>query len=78
MWVRSLDRGDALEEEMATQSSIRAWKVPQTEDPGGLQSMGLQRVRHNLVTEHAYINMYVCTCTYAYIHIHRYSILTVC
>ena len=49
-----------------------------TEDPGGLQSMGLQRVRHDLVTELAYINIYVCMCTCAYIHIHRYSILIVC
>ena len=63
---------------MATHSSILAWKVPQTEDPGGLQSMGLQRVRHNLVTEHACINIYVCTCTCVYIHIHRCSILIVC
>ena len=53
MQVQSLGQKDPLEEEMATHSSILAWKVPQTEDPGGLQSMGLQRVRHNLVTEHA-------------------------
>ena len=51
MCVLSLDGGGALEEKMATHSSILAWKVPQTEDPGGLQSMGLQRVRHDLVTE---------------------------
>ena len=43
----------ALEEEMATHSSILAWKIPWTEEPGGLQSMGLQRVRHNLATEHS-------------------------
>ena len=42
--VRSLDREDPLEEEMATHSSILAWKVPRTEERGGLQSMGLQRV----------------------------------
>ena len=36
---------------MATHSSIFAWRIPQTEEPGGLQSMGLQRVRHNWVTE---------------------------
>ena len=47
MWVQSLDWEDALEKEMATQSSILAWKIPWTEEPGGLQSMGLQRVRHN-------------------------------
>ena len=44
-----------LEKEMATPSSILAWKIPWTEEPGGLQSMGSQRIRHNLVTEHAHI-----------------------
>ena len=44
-WVQSLGQEDPLEEEMATHSSILAWKVPWTEEPGGLQSMGLQRVR---------------------------------
>ena len=38
---------------MATHYSILAWKIPWTEEPGGLQSMGLQRVRHNLATEHS-------------------------
>ena len=42
--VRSLDRGNPLEKEMATHSSILAWRIPGTEEPGGLQSMGLQRV----------------------------------
>ena len=37
---------------MATQSSILAWRIPWTEEPGGLQSMGSQRVRHDLATEH--------------------------
>ena len=45
--VRSLGPEDPLEEEMATHSSILAWKIPWTEEPGGLQSMGLQRVRHD-------------------------------
>ena len=44
MWVRSLGQEDPQEEEMATHSSILAWKIPWTEEPGGLQSMGLQRV----------------------------------
>ena len=44
--VRSLDQQDPLEKEMATHSSILAWRIPWTEEPGGLQSMGLQRVRH--------------------------------
>ena len=39
--------GDRLEEEMATHASILAWKIPWTEEPCGLQSMGLQRVGHN-------------------------------
>ena len=45
--VRSLGREDLLEKEMATHSSILAWRIPWTEEPGGLQSMGLQRVGHN-------------------------------
>ena len=40
-------REDPLEEEMATHSSILAWEIPRTEEPGGLQSMGSQRVGHN-------------------------------
>jgi len=46
-WVRSLGREDPLEKEMATHSSILAWRMPWTEEAGGLQSMGSQRVRHN-------------------------------
>ena len=42
-----LDREDLLEKEMAAHSSIIAWKIPRTEEPGGLQSIGSQRVRHN-------------------------------
>ena len=45
--IQSLGQEDALEKEMATHSSILAWRVPQTEEPGGLQSMELQRVRHD-------------------------------
>ena len=45
--VRSLGREDPLEEGMATHSSIVAGRIPWTEEPGGLQSMGLQRVGHN-------------------------------
>ena len=43
-WVRSLGWEDPLEKEMATDSSTLAWKIPRTEEPGGLQSVGLQRV----------------------------------
>ena len=46
-WVQSLGWADPLEEEMATHSGILAWRIPQTEEPGGLQSMGLQRVTHD-------------------------------
>ena len=49
-WVRSLGWEDPLEKEMATHSSILAWRIPWTEDPGRLQSMGLQRVRHDWLT----------------------------
>ena len=50
--VRSLGREDALEEEMATHSSILDWEIPWTEDPGGLQSTGSQRVRRDLASKH--------------------------
>ena len=43
-WVRSLGQEDPLEKGMATHSSTLAWRIPQTEDPGELQSMGLQRI----------------------------------
>ena len=46
-WVPSLGREDPLEEEMAIHSSILAWKIPWTEEPGVLPSMGWQRVGHN-------------------------------
>ena len=45
--VRSLGWEDPLEKEMAAHSSILAWRIPGTEEPGGLQSMGLQRVGHD-------------------------------
>ena len=45
--VRSLGREDPLEKEMATHSSTLAWEIPWTEEPGGLQSMGSRRVRHD-------------------------------
>ena len=45
--AQSLDQEDPLEEEMATHSSILAWEIPWIEEPGGLQSMGSQRVGHN-------------------------------
>ena len=46
-WVRSLSQEDPLEEEVATHSSILAWEVTWTDEPGRLQSVGFQRVGHN-------------------------------
>ena len=51
MRVWSLDQEDPLEKEKPTHSSILAWEVSWTEEPGGLQSVGSQRVRHNLATK---------------------------
>ena len=47
IWVRSLGWEDPLEEEMATHSGSLAWRIPWTEEPGGLLSTGSQRVRHD-------------------------------
>ena len=47
MWVQLLGLEDPLEEEMATHSSILAWGIPRTEEPGRLQSVGLHRARHD-------------------------------
>ena len=52
-WVQSLCLEDLLEQEMATHSSILAQRIPSTEEPSGLQSMGSRRVGHNRATEHA-------------------------
>ena len=57
-WVQSLGRKDPLEEEMATHSGIIAWRIPWTEEPSGLQSMGLQRVGYDRATEHASTGTY--------------------
>ena len=46
-WVQSLGQEDSLEKDMATHSSVLAWIILQTGEPGGLQSKGLQRVGHN-------------------------------
>ena len=47
-WVQSLDQEDPLENEMATHCSVLAWEIPWTEEPGGLQSMGLQKSQTQL------------------------------
>ena len=59
-WVWSLGWKDLLEKGMATHSNVHAWEIPWTEEPGGLQSMGSQRVRHDWATN---------TCTF-FIHIY--------
>ena len=53
MWVQSLSREDPLEEGVATHSSILAWRIPQTEEPGGPQSTWLQSMRITEATENA-------------------------
>ena len=55
-WVWSLSWEDPLEKEMATHSSILAWRIPWTEDPDRLQSMGSQRVRHNWATSLSFLH----------------------
>ena len=60
MWVRSLGQEDPLEEGMATHSSILAWRIPWTGQPGGLQSTGSQRIRHSWshwTCTHTFINL---------------------
>ena len=55
-WVRSLDQEDALEEEMATHSSILAWRIPWPEEPGGLQTIGSQsQTQLKRLSTHAYL-----------------------
>ena len=56
--VQSLGQEDPLQEEVTTHSSILAWRIPWTEEPGRLQSMGSQRVRHNLVTEQGSVEFF--------------------
>ena len=51
MRVQSLGQKDPLEKEMATHPSILDWKIPWTEEPGGLQFMGLQRVEHDITAK---------------------------
>ena len=53
MWVQPLGQEDPLEKGIATNSSILAWRIPGTEDSGGLQLMGSQRVGHRLVATHS-------------------------
>ena len=59
MWVRSLSMEDPLEEEMATHFSILAQRIPRTEEPGGLQSMGSQsQTQPKRLSKHTHMNDY--------------------
>ena len=60
-WVWSLGQEDPLEKEIETHSSILAWEIPWTEKPGGLQSMGSQRVGNNIATEYSTQFSYICS-----------------
>ena len=61
-WVWSLGWKDPLEKGMAAQSNILAWRISRTEEPGGLQSMGSQRVRYDCVTKHSTAHLYPFLC----------------
>ena len=73
MQVRSLGQEDPQEKEMATHFSILAWEIPWTEEPGRLQSLGLQRVRHDWATKQqggkleSYVWVLVCVYAHTYI-----------
>ena len=76
VWVWSLDQENPLEKGMVTRSSILARGIPWTEKPGGLQSMGSQRVRHDWATNtHTYTYTHLHTYTYTYIHTHTHKSL---
>ena len=66
--VQLLGREDTLEKSMATLSSILVWRIPWTEEPGGLQSMGSQRVEHNWVPEHTRAHAHTHTHTHTHTH----------
>ena len=57
MWVQSLGQEDPLEKETATYSSILAWDIPWTEEPGGLESTGSQKLRNNFVAKEQQLNV---------------------
>ena len=68
MWVQSLSGKDPLAKEMATHSSVLAWKIPWIEEPGGLQSIGSQRVSQNWGTEYTHTHMLELLCCIAEIN----------
>ena len=71
MWVQSLGQKDPLEKEMASHSSIFAWEIPGTEEPGELQSTGFQRIGHDLTTkQHTHMSVRAGTHTHRHTHTH--------
>jgi len=75
-WVGSLGQEDPLEEGMATRSSILAWRIQWTEEPGGLQSLGSQTAGHNwsdLAHTHTYTHTHTHTHAPQFIHIHSFT-----
>ena len=75
-WVQSLGLEDPLEEDLATHSSILAWRILWTEEPGELQSMELKRGGHDLMTKQ---QLYMCVCIYIYIYINlKYMYIYMC
>ena len=66
--IQSLVREDALGKEMATHSSVLAWRIPWTEEPGGLQSIGSQRVEHDRATEHTSLFTVACSVLHTFFH----------
>jgi len=75
-WVRSLGREDPLEKEVATHSSILAWRIPWTEELDGLQSTGSQRVRHDWATSLSLSTIKVVSSAYLRLLIFLLAILT--
>ena len=82
-WVQFLGQKETLEKGMVTHSSILAWRIPWTEEPGGLQSIRLQRVRQDEVTstslslchwiDFVCVCVCACTCVCVYIYTHSFS-----
>ena len=70
--VQSLNQQDPLKKEMATLSGILAWEIPWMEDPGRLQSLGLQRVEHDLATKHAHTRTHMYHILFILSSVHRH------
>ena len=70
-WVQSLGLEDPLEKRVATHSSILAWRIPWTEEPGGLLHKGSQRVRHDWVTERQQQQHFVCVCVLSHVWLYE-------